>query len=40
MRLLRLLIWLATLLFAVMLFFPLVREIIRRLTEAGPTTLP
>jgi len=40
MRLLRSLIWLATLFFAVMLFLPLVREIIRRLTEAGPGTLP
>lgn len=40
MRLLRLLIWLATLLFAVMLFMPLVREIIHRLTESAPTALP
>jgi hypothetical protein len=40
MRLVRLLIWLATLLFAVMLFLPLVREIIRRLTESGGSGLP
>jgi flagellar biosynthesis/type III secretory pathway M-ring protein FliF/YscJ len=40
MRLVRFLIWLATLLFAVMLFLPLVREIIRRLTESGGSGLP
>lgn len=40
MRLVRLLIWLATLFFAVMLFLPLVRQIIRRLTEAGGAGLP
>ena len=40
MRILRLLIWLATLFFAVMLFLPLVREIIRRLTESGGGTFP
>jgi len=39
-RLLRLLIWLATLFFAVMLFLPLVREIIHRLTESGSGSLP
>jgi hypothetical protein len=40
MRLLRLLIWLATIFFAVMLFMPLVREILHRLTESAPTVLP
>jgi len=40
MRLVRLLIWLATLFFAGMLFLPLVREIIRRLSEAGRSALP
>jgi hypothetical protein len=40
MRLLRLLIWLATLFFAVMLFLPLGREIIRRLAESGTGGLP
>ena len=40
MRLVRLLIWLATLFFAVMLFLPLVRQIIVRLTESGNSTLP
>ena len=40
MRLLRLVIWLATLFFAVMLFLPLVREIIRRLTVSGAGALP
>ncbi len=40
MRLVRLLIWLATLFFAVMLFLPLVREIIRRLIESGGAELP
>ena len=40
MRLVRLLIWLATLFFAVMLFLPLVREIVRRLIESGGTELP
>ena len=35
MRLVRLLIWLATLFFAVMLFLPLVRQIVRRLREVG-----
>jgi len=39
MRLVRLLIWLATLFFAVMLFLPLVRQIILRL-ESGNSTLP
>jgi hypothetical protein len=40
MRLIRLLIWLATLFFAVMLFLPLVREIINRLSASGGTGLP
>jgi len=40
MRLVRLLIWLATLFFAVMLFLPLVRQIIFRLTESGNSALP
>jgi len=40
MRLVRLLIWLATLFFAVMLFLPLVRQIILRLTESGNSALP
>jgi len=40
MRLVRWLIWLATLFFAVMLFLPLVRQIIRRLTESGGGVLP
>jgi preprotein translocase subunit SecG len=40
MRLLRLLIWLATLFFAVMLFLPLVRQIVHRLTESSPGALP
>ena len=40
MRLVRLLIWLATLFFAVMLFLPLVRQIIRRLTESAGSALP
>jgi len=40
MRLLRLLIWLATLFFALLLFLPLVREIIHRLTESAPVALP
>jgi hypothetical protein len=40
MRLLRLLIWLATLFFALMLFLPLVRQIILRLTESGGSALP
>lgn len=40
MRLVRLLIWLATLFFAVMLFLPLVRQILRRLTETGGAGLP
>ena len=40
MRLVRLLIWLATLFFAVMLFQPLAREIIRRLVESGNGGLP
>jgi len=35
MRLVRLLIWVATLFFTVMLFLPLVRQIIRRLSESG-----
>ena len=39
MRLVRLLIWLATLFFAVMLFLPLVRQILH-LTESGRTGLP
>ena len=40
MRLVRLLIWLATLFFAVMLFLPLAREIVRRLVESGDGGLP
>lgn len=40
MRLLRFLIWLATLFFAVMLFLPLVRQIIRRLMESGGGAIP
>ncbi len=40
MRLVRLAIWLATLFFAVMLFLPLVRQIIRRLTAMGGAGLP
>jgi hypothetical protein len=40
MRLIRLLIWLATLVFAVMLFLPLVREIVRRVTEVNGGALP
>ncbi|HEV8439319.1 MAG TPA: hypothetical protein VGT40_14600 [Methylomirabilota bacterium] len=40
MRLVRLMIWLATLFFAVMMFLPLVREIIRRLVEPGGGGLP
>lgn len=40
MRLVRVLIWLATLFFAVMLFVPLVREIIRRLTIPSPAGIP
>ena len=37
MRLVRILIWLATLFFATMLFFPLIRQIIHQLSEAdGP----
>jgi preprotein translocase subunit SecG len=34
MRLVRLLIWLATLFFAVMLFLPLVRQMIARMSES------
>jgi preprotein translocase subunit SecG len=34
-RFLRLLIWLATLFFAVMLFLPIVREMVRRFGESG-----
>jgi hypothetical protein len=34
-RFLRLLIWLATLFFAIMLFLPIVREMVRRLGESG-----
>ena len=37
MRLVRVLIWLATLFFAVMMFLPLIRQIIRRVTESGST---
>ena len=40
MRLLRLLIWLATLFFAVMLFLPLVRQILGRLAKTGASTIP
>jgi len=40
MRRVRLLIWLATLFFAVMLFLPLAREIVRRLFESGNGALP
>jgi len=40
MRLVRLLIWLATLFFAVMLFLPLVREIMQRLSASSPSGLP
>jgi preprotein translocase subunit SecG len=40
MRLVRLLIWLATLFFAVMLFLPLVREILRRVTESSGGSVP
>jgi len=40
MRLVRLAIWLATVFFTAMLFLPLVREIIRRLTDTSGTTLP
>jgi len=40
MRAIRWLIWLATLFFVVMLFLPLVRQIIRRLTEYGGTSIP
>jgi preprotein translocase subunit SecG len=40
MRLVRLLIWLATLFFAVMLFLPLVREIVHRMTETGGAAVP
>jgi preprotein translocase subunit SecG len=35
MRLVRLVIWLATLFFALMLFLPLVRQIIRQLSDSG-----
>jgi preprotein translocase subunit SecG len=35
MRLVRLLIWLATLFFAAMLFVPLIQEVIRRAGTAG-----
>ena len=35
MRLVRLVIWVATLFFAVMLFFPLIRQIVRQLSESG-----
>lgn len=40
MRLVRLLIWLATLFFAVMLFRPLVLEVLRRTTQSGGLGLP
>jgi preprotein translocase subunit SecG len=40
MRLVRFLIWLATLFFAVMLFLPLVRQIIRRWIESGGSAFP
>jgi preprotein translocase subunit SecG len=40
MRLVRLLIWLATLFFAVMLFFPLVRQIIHQLSDSGGSAVP
>ena len=35
MRLVRLAIWLATLFFAAMLFFPLIQEVIRRAAATG-----
>lgn len=35
MRLVRLLIWLATLFFAAMLFVPLIREVINRAARTG-----
>lgn len=40
MRLVRLLIWLATLFFALMLFLPLLRQIILRLSGFGSSALP
>jgi hypothetical protein len=40
MRLVRPLIWLATLFFALMLFRPLAREIIRRLSESPGGGVP
>jgi preprotein translocase subunit SecG len=40
MRLVRLLIWVATLFFAVMLFLPLVRQIILRLSGSDSSALP
>ena len=40
MRLVRLLIWFATVFFAVMLFLPLVREVLRRATQSGGYGLP
>ena len=41
MRLLRLAIWLATLVFVVMLFLPLVGEVLRRLSASyDPSLLP
>jgi hypothetical protein len=40
MRLIRLLIWLATLFFFVMLFLPLVREILHRLSGSPGSGLP
>ncbi|HET7342404.1 MAG TPA: hypothetical protein VFL90_13165 [Methylomirabilota bacterium] len=40
MSLLRLAIWLATALFVVMLFTPLVREMLMRLASSGQTGLP
>jgi hypothetical protein len=40
MRLVRFLIWAATIFFAVMLFAPLVREVIRRQSATGGFGLP
>jgi hypothetical protein len=39
-RLMRLAIWIATAAFVVMLFYPLVREIVARLGARGATGLP
>jgi hypothetical protein len=40
MRLVRLLIWMATLFFAAMMFRPLVQEVLRRASEPGGLSLP